>query len=146
MRKPRKSTSISLKKDSNSLIKRMKSNIMTDFSDIFENESQMWNVLSAEFDNVKSRDAEMMNGLNKLGGTLSKFNETQEILRSKDGINIEQALAIAKKRKGPPNEEYPFILFVLLKNFEHSGLIKINKKAERIARKAMSDYEAKKRK
>ena len=146
MRKRRKSILTSLPKDSNSSAKLMKKNIMTDFSSIFESAATMWNDLSAEFAEVDRTDAELASGLKKLGATISKFNETQDVLRSKDGINIEEALDIVEKRKELPSDEYPFILFVILRNLEHSGLIKINRKAERIARKALKEYETKKRK
>lgn len=146
MRKPKKSTLVSSPKVSNSLTKRMKTNIMKDFSAIFDNPAEMWNILSSEFTSIEKTDAEMTNGLKKLGQTISKFNETQDILKKKDGINIEEALDIVEKRKNREDDEYPFILFIILKNLEHSGLIKINRKAERIARKALRDYETSRKK
>ena len=113
MRKQKKSTLTSCQKDSSSSTRGAK-NIIEDFSNGFIDATSMWNELSGEFDSVTLSDKEFSLGLKKMGETIAKFNETQEILKSKDGINIEDAIKIVEKRKTHTSREYPFIIFVIL--------------------------------
>ena len=125
--------------------KSMKTNILRSFSKKFSNATTMWNKLSADFTSVKERDKEMFEAMNLLGETIDQFVDANSITAKPDGVNIEDALEIInKKKKKEPNDDYTFLIFVLLKNLEDSGLIKVFSRPERIVKQAMKEH-AKKR-
>ena len=87
------------------------------------------------------QDPEMTDGIARLAGTIDEFHQASEIMAKPDGINIDEALKIINNKvKAKDDSDYSFLLFVLLKNLEHSGLIKIISKPERIVKKAMKKH------
>jgi hypothetical protein len=123
----------------------MKTNILKSFSEKFANATTMWNKLSADFNSVKERDKEMFDAMNILGETIDQFVEANAIMAKPDGVSIKEALDVINKKKNKKtNEDYTFLVFVLLKNLEDSGLIKVFSRPERIVKDAMKAH-AKKR-
>ena len=123
----------------------MYTNIIKRFSSVYRNTPEMWNKLSSEYKELKLRDPEMLNGLILLGEVFNKMEEASKTTSKPEGLSVEDALKMANDIKSDDSvEDYGFILFVLIKNLEHSGLLKIVGKPERIVKKAMKDH-AKKR-
>lgn len=123
----------------------MKTDIIKKFSNKFSDASSMWSKLSGDFNLTKERDLELFNAMNALGDTISQFVEANAIMAKPDGISIKEALDVLKKnKKKESNEDYAFLVFVLLKNLEDSGLVKVFSRPERIVKTAMKVH-AKKR-
>lgn len=116
-------------------------NILKNFSDKFVDADDMWNKLNDQFKSMLKQDPEMTDGIARLAGTIDEFHQASEIMAKPDGINIDEALKIINNKvKAKDDSDYSFLLFVLLKNLEHSGLIKIISKPERIVKKAMKKH------
>ncbi len=125
----------------------MKINIIKKFSQTFASAPDMWDKLSAEYKSVEAKDKEMFEALLILGDTIRQFIETSEVAKKTDGISIQEALEIIQKRKKEkPDEDYGFLLYVMMKNLEHADLVKIYHKPERIVKKAMTAHGKKRNK
>lgn len=135
-------TQICLKQALPSYNNTMNKNILTKFSKTFTNATDMWNKLSTQYEDMEKRDPEFHGGLKQLAETIEKFNEVTEMVTGPDGLNVEEMLKLLaeKKRKESDEENYPFVLFVILKNLEYTGMIKMFNRPERIAKSAMAAY------
>lgn len=122
---------------------------------MYKDADDMWKQLSIQYTRVKERDPDLWDGLQSLGSTVGQFSEVIAKTQMAEGITLEVALDAAKakknirswkmKEKRPfDDDDFAFLLFVLLKNLEHSGMIKIINKPERIVKAALKNHEEKK--
>jgi hypothetical protein len=107
---------------------------LENFTKVFSSAEDMWFQMSTEYDAIMNRDPEMAEALIQLSNTLAKFEDMKRKLPDVEESSKEDSEVIEL-------QNYSFILFTLMKNLEHLGLIKVIGRPERTASNAIKTYE-----
>ena len=132
---------------------KIKRDIIDAFAKEFKDADHMFRATSFEYDVLEKQDPELASALLLLGKNLHDFSvvsrkaEEEVAKKALEGtgalleratLGIQEMKKIREEQNSPDN--HAFILYTVLKNLEHCGLIKINTKPDRIIQGAWKAY------
>lgn len=143
MQKRKKLTKTFYLKGTNSSDK-MEKNILTDFTKKYSGPDEMYEDISSAYEANLGKDREMKLAIEQIATSIMEYAEFENASKQKmDEVveNSKDKAATMRLRDGARIDGYSFVVYTILRNLEHAGLIKIHSKPERITMAAISQYE-----
>jgi uncharacterized Fe-S center protein len=119
-------------------------NILNDFTKRYSGPEEMYEQISKSFEESLSKDREMKLAIEQIAVSLMEYGEFEVVSKEKMDEVVEGSKdkkSTAELRDRARLDGYSFVVYTLLRNLEHAGLIKVYSKPERITMSAINQYE-----